>query len=224
MLYQTKNSHGGDIYAEELLLDYSANTNPFGTPRTVLDAAAASLDGLSAYPDPYCRGLVNALSAYEQVPRDRILCSGGASELIYAFCRALKPKTALVPVPSFSEYEKALGLCGCAPSHFLLKQENDFAVTEELLTVLLKEKPQVLFLCTPNNPTGVLLEPALLQKLLQLCLQTGTFVLLDECFLDMTAEGISAAAVADRFPNLVILKAFTKNFGMAGLRLVYCIS
>ena len=68
MLYDTKNPHGGDIYAGNVRLDFSANTNPFGTPESVLAAITRALPEVHRYPDPYCRALCAAIAAAEGVP------------------------------------------------------------------------------------------------------------------------------------------------------------
>ena len=108
MLYGMTNPHGGDIYGGDVRLDFSANTNPFGTPPGVLEAVSRALPDMHRYPDPYCRRLVEKIAAFEGVNQDDILCGNGAAELIYAYCGAVRPKTALEPAPTFSEY--ALGL------------------------------------------------------------------------------------------------------------------
>ena len=92
MLYDTKNPHGGDIYAGNVRLDFSANTNPFGTPESVLAAITRALPGVHRYPDPYCRALRAAIAAAEGVPEEYILCGSGAAELIYAFADAVRPQ------------------------------------------------------------------------------------------------------------------------------------
>ena len=93
MLYQTENRHGGDIYGG-IALDFSANVSPLGTPRSVTDAIERALPELYRYPDPYCRTLVQTISEYEGVPKNFVLCGNGASELIYAYCGAVRPKRA----------------------------------------------------------------------------------------------------------------------------------
>ncbi len=82
MLYQTKNQHGGDVYGGGITLDFSANTNPLGTPPGVLEAVCRALPRLHRYPDPYCRRLVQAIAGHEQVPASYILCGNGAADLI----------------------------------------------------------------------------------------------------------------------------------------------
>ena len=92
MLYQTNNPHGGDIYGEEILLDFSANTNLFGTPKGVLNAICGTLSDIHRYPDPYCRRLVQAIAEFEDVPKEYILCGNGAADLIYAYCETVTLK------------------------------------------------------------------------------------------------------------------------------------
>lgn len=224
MLYATKNPHGGDIYGGDVILDFSANTNPFGAPQGVRDAIGATLGALDRYPDPYCRALVGAISEFEGVPREYILCGNGAAELIYAYCDALKPKRALVLAPTFAEYALSVRRVGGEVVSYPLKQENAFLLDADLLTALEDNAPDVLFLCSPNNPTGQSIPMSLLREILRVCARLGTRIFLDECFLDLADVGESAVAFLRDAPALLILKAFTKSYGMAGVRLGYCMS
>lgn len=221
MLYQTQNLHGGDIYEGKIVLDYSANTNPFGTPEGVLEAIRQVLDQVHQYPDPYCRQLTGAIAEQEAVPESYILCGNGAAELIYAYCRAVSPKKALEPAPTFGEYGLALDTVGCQVERYPLSGENDFALDQAFVSYLEKQRPDVVFLCNPNNPTGQLIEPTLLKRILDTCKQYGIRLFLDECFLDLTDHGVSMKSCLQEFPGLFILKAFTKSYGMAGIRLGY---
>ena len=223
MLYHTTNPHGGDVYDGEIQLDFSANTNPYGTPRGVLDAMSAVLSRVHQYPDPYCRELVDAISEFEGVPKDWILCGSGAAELIYSYCEALRPETAMELAPTFSEYALALERVGCRVERYSLKKENHFSLTDEFLPVLARSRPDVLFLCNPNNPTGQVIGLPLLEKILNLCHRQGTALFVDECFLDLSDDGVSLKARLGDHPKLFLLKAFTKSYGMAGVRLGYCL-
>lgn len=223
MLYQTKNPHGGDIYGETITLDYSANTNPFGTPQGVLDAMQNILPEIHHYPDPYCRKLIQALSDFEKVTKEHILCGNGAAELIYAYCEAVRPKLAVELAPTFSEYALGLERIGCQVERYILNQEQNFALDEPFLEYLAERKPEVVFLCNPNNPTGRLISASLLEKILTFCSQNGMRLFLDECFLDLSEGGISMKGFLNTHPELFILKAFTKSYGMAGVRLGYCL-
>lgn len=223
MLYHTQNPHGGDIYDGEIQLDFSANTNPYGTPQGVLDAITAALPRVHQYPDPYCRELVKAISEFEFVPKDWILCGSGAAELIYSYCEALRPQHAMELAPTFSEYSMALARVGCQVERYPLKKEICFSLTEDFLPALERSRPDVLFLCNPNNPTGQVIGLPLLQKILDVCEEQGTCLFVDECFLDLSDDGVSLKSHLGEHPNLFILKAFTKSYGMAGVRLGYCL-
>lgn len=226
MLYRQENPHGGDLYSRPVALDFSANINPYGTPEAVRQAVLEALDQLQHYPDPYCRELVAAIAAFEELPESTILCGSGAAELIYSYVRALRPKKALLLAPTFAEYQAALEAQGCAVQQFFLKEEENFALTEALLPVLWQSGAELLIVCNPNNPTGQLIEPKLLEKICLGCQERGIHLLLDECFLDLCDGGMerSLKHLLARCPKLTLLRAFTKSYGMAGLRLGYCLS
>ena len=223
MLYQTENRHGGDTYGG-IALDFSANVSPLGTPKSVTDAIKRALPELYRYPDPYCRELVRAISEYEGVPQDVILCGNGASELIYAYCGAVRPRRAMELAPTFSEYALALQRTGCEVVRFALRQEEHFDLRESFLPVLAREKIDALFLCNPNNPTGRLIVGDLLEEILRICREKNIALFVDECFLSLSDGGVDLTLFLREFPQLFILKAFTKSFGMAGLRLGYGLS
>lgn len=222
MLYKTKNPHGGDIYEGNIELDFSANTNPFGTPEGVKSAVLSSLGALSAYPDPYCRGLVSAIAEHESVPKEYVLCGAGAAELIYSFAFAENPGKAVELAPTFAEY--CLPLKGAQIKRFRLKEENGFRPNAELVDFIGETEPDAVFLCNPNNPTGQMAHPALIEAAAEKCRAIGCRLFLDECFMDLADAPSSFVPRLAEFTNVLVLKAFTKGFGMAGLRLGYCLS
>ena len=98
--------HGGDIYTNEGLVDFSANINPLGPGEKVMEALKKSLENVTAYPDPKCRALREAAAKKEATVSEHIICGNGAADLIYTMVLAEKPKRALLCTPSFSEYER----------------------------------------------------------------------------------------------------------------------
>ncbi|NLB29163.1 MAG: aminotransferase class I/II-fold pyridoxal phosphate-dependent enzyme, partial [Clostridiales bacterium] len=150
---------------------------------------------------------------------DCILCGNGAADLIYRLCDVLAPERGLVCAPTFSEYERSLERFGCTVERHQLNEQNGFAMTPEIEGSI-SEATDVLFLCNPNNPTGRLISHSVLAGALNRARQTGAAVVVDECFLDFT-DGISCKGYLESMPNLVIIKAFTKLYAMAGLRLGY---
>ena len=221
MLYQTENRHGGDIYDGGIALDFSANVSPLGTPKSVIDALTRVLPELYHYPDPRCRALVQAIAKFERVPQERILCGAGASELIYTYCEAVRPKRAMVLAPTFSEYAIALQRTGCEIVRHTLAAEQNFDLQEDLLSRLSREGIDALFLCNPNNPTGRLIPGELLEKILLCCRERNIALFVDECFLSLSDGADDLTPFLPDVPQLFILKAFTKSYGMAGLRLGY---
>lgn len=222
--------HGGDIYtlAEEYpgpILDFSANINPLGLPEGAREAAERSLADCAHYPDPLCRELRAALGERFSLPEEEILCGGGAAELLFRLALALRPRRALIPQPAFAEYAAALEAAGCRWEPFFLREEEGFALTGAVLERL-EPGLDLLCLCSPNNPTGLAAEPDLLERILRRCRENGTAVLLDECFVPFLDEPERHTMVRrlGEFPDLVVLRAFTKIYAMAGLRLGFCLS
>ena len=128
-------THGGDWagYAAQyggMPLDFSANVSPLGLPAGVAAAITAALPMADRYPDPLCRALRTKLAAAEGVDTAQILCGNGAADLIYRLALALRPRRALLPAPTFAEYAAALETVDCDVQRFLLREENDFAVTD----------------------------------------------------------------------------------------------
>ena len=217
--------HGGDVYKNKVMLDFSANVNPFGTPEKVKSAIRLAAENVARYPDPYCSALRERLAALHGVGSGAILCGNGAAELIYSFVSALSPKAALLPVPSFAEYETALRAAGVPITFYPLLREEGFAVTPRILEAI-TERTGLLLLCSPNNPTGRSIDPALLRRILDRCRETGTWLFLDECFWDLT-DPDKAFLLENDLKNgdrVLLLHAFTKTYGMAGVRLGYVVS
>lgn len=223
-------THGGDWagYRAKFgrdALDFSANVSPLGLPAGVTQAIINALPTADRYPDPLCRELRQKLSASENVHESQVLCGNGAADLIFRLVLAKKPRRALLPAPTFAEYESALKTVSCEIQYFYLKEENDFKITEDLLSAL-DETIDMVFLCQPNNPTGQIVTPDFLEKFLQKCRACRITPVIDECFLDFLPEheSLTAKQFLPQFPELIILKAFTKLYAMAGVRLGYALS
>ena len=221
--------HGGDWagYRAEFgrdPLDFSANVSPLGLPEGVAKAITAALATADRYPDPFCRALREKLAAHEGVPAEQLLCGNGAADLIFRLVWAKRPRKALVTAPTFAEYAAALETVGCTVERCFLREADDFAVTEAFCGAI-DDSVDMVFLCQPNNPTGQLTPPALVARILEKCTACGALLLLDECFLDFLPDHASLTAKPLLGSgNLLILKAFTKLYGMAGVRLGYALS
>ena len=214
--------HGGDIYSNRNLIDYSANINFLGMPDSVREAAKKAVDFSEHYPDVQCRELRAATSERENIPAERIFCGNGAADVIFSLVLAKMPENALLPIPSFFEYQQALNSVRCRITTYGLEEKNGFALTEDILSRITPQT-DMLFLCNPNNPTGELVEPELMKKILQKCERTGTLLVVDECFNDFLEqpEKHTMMPFVERSEQLFVLKAFTKMYAVPGLRLGY---
>lgn len=217
--------HGGDIYRNKVLLDFSVNSNPLGVPKPVRLAAALAAADIEHYPDIRCEGLKKAISRFEGVPEEKIICGNGAAELFFAAALAGRPKKALVLSPSFSEYERALKAVGAKIQYAALPEEKDFEADESLLEKITPEHDMI-FLCNPNNPTGCVMKKCLLKAVLEKCRKYGILLVLDECFVDFLEEPekVTMREEAAGSAEFLLVKAFTKLFAMPGLRLGYAVS
>lgn len=221
----TKHVHGGNIYTYKNCLDFSANCNPLGTPETVKQAVRDSLDCIKNYPQVGYAPLRSAIAEYEGVSPENVICGNGAAELVFSLCHAIKPKKALIPIPTFAEYEQALVSCGCEVEHVLLREEDGFQLQDSFINWLHRDL-DVLFLCNPNNPTGVSINRDFLFRVLRVCRELDILLVVDECFLDFIEEPerFTLKAQLSRYHNLFLLKAFTKRYAMPGIRLGYGIT
>ncbi len=215
--------HGGNIYERtDVLLDFSANINPLGMPEGVKKAVTEALSKAVHYPDPLCRKLCQALSTEYQLPAEYFICGNGGADLIYRLVYALRPKKALLTIPTFAEYEEALKQTNT--ECIFHKSWEDYKVPYDILERM-NSSIDVMFLCNPNNPTGLLIPPNLLVRILAKAEKLGIYLMVDECFLDFTGqEQRSLVSYVEECPHLFLLKSFTKMYAMPGIRLGYGIS
>lgn len=215
-----KHKHGGDIYSGEIRVDFSANINPLGPPKSVQNAMCACASRIQNYPDTECRRLRRALAQKEGVSEEYLIFGNGAAELIFSLAQGIKPKKALLTTPSFAEYEEALTAAGCSCTYY--NRRNGFQVEADYLDEI-GEELDIAFLCNPNNPTGNLMERDFLKKVLDQCREKKVLLAVDECFLGFLEkpECYEMKGYLEEYPNLFVLRAFTKLYAMPGLRLGY---
>jgi len=205
--------------------DFSSNVNPLGVPEPVLDAIHAAVREINEYPDPRSESLKSALAEYEGVDASAIAVGNGASDMIFRLSFGLKPKTALLVAPCFSEYEKSLKAADCKIEKCLLDASDGFRLGGSFIERLKSLRPEIAFICNPNNPTGSLAEPMFIESCVQTAEETQTALIVDECYLDLVAGGEAHSAKAFlSSPHLVVLKALTKSFSLPGLRIGYILA
>lgn len=223
-------THGGDIYSKrdipenKKLIDFSANVNPLGMPQAVKRAIIDNIDAFSNYPDPLCRDLIDEISIHENVPKEYIACGNGAADIIYRITATIKPKIALLPAPTFSEYEQSLKIVNSSIRYHHLLENEGFILDERILDKLSPDV-DLMFLCNPNNPTGIPIKKEIVLKIAYHCKKNNTVLVVDECFIDFLEDTheYSIARELSNLKNVIVLKAFTKIYAMAGIRLGYCL-
>lgn len=217
--------HGGDIYRHPVDFDFSVNINPLGMPERSRRAGIKAMASVEKYPDYEGEALCQAIASFEGVKKEQVLLGNGGAELIYTLCYALRPKKGLLTLPSFGEYERALQAAGAECTFWQRKREEGFCLKEDFLKAV-EEDISVLFLCNPNNPTGSRMEKELLLEIARACERTKTCFCVDECFLPFLQEEsqLTLKRELEQFPHLIVLRAFTKIYGMPGLRLGYVLS
>ncbi len=220
-------AHGGDVYAQTRalgvalkdLLDFSANINPLGFPPGLGPALQAALPEVVHYPDRQGLKLREALAAYHRLDPPQILLGNGSTELIYLLARVLRPARALIVAPAFSEYEQAFRVAGIPVDFHITTEDHDFTLAEPLDP----RGASLVFLANPASPSGELVSPDLLLGLAKALRTVGVFLVLDEAFIDFVEEASFKRHLA-RFPQVIILRSFTKFFGIPGLRLGYLLA
>lgn len=213
--------HGGNIYEIEprkrsSILDFSANINPLGIPSKIRRLLNRQLKDLVHYPDPGARQLVAALAHYWRVEEENILVGNGSTELIYLILNAFRPAAITLPVPSFTEYERAARIVKSKISFVPIRAEDGFYLDYPLI-----KNSDMLFLCNPNNPTG-----NLLVKNRANIAATAKRIVIDEAFMDFVPDEKAHTFIplATGSKKFIVLRTLTKLFALAGLRIGYLVA
>ncbi|MBQ7159174.1 MAG: cobyric acid synthase [Treponema sp.] len=225
--------HGG-TYSDKC--DFSANINPLGlhpAAQGTISSLALRTKTLSRYPESNCAELRRLLAEFYAFPQEHIVCGAGASDILFSlvqsWCAHRDAADVVVVEPAFTEYERAAKLNGCSVRHFLLSENNSFAFAQSDMARLAEnlDGAGMLFLASPSNPAGVVLSGDELCQIATLCEEKNVLFVADACFSQFSSEaeqGIrTLLSRRTDFPHTVVLNAFTKFYGMAGLRLGYAL-
>ena len=206
-------THGGDVYRNPIEYDFSINVNPLGMPLASIQAAHEGIVLTGRYPDYRAEQLCRAIAKVKNIPADRIIPGNGAAELLYVLGQTI-PGKALTIAPTFIGYAEAVAAGG---------GELTYASDEQELLAKMDDSIRLVFLCNPNNPTGTLFTREQILRVLAKAEALQAYVCVDECFLPFLEEEASYSMLPylAKHPRLLVLRAFTKIYCMAGLRLGY---
>jgi threonine-phosphate decarboxylase len=220
--------HGGMIWdaAEKLktsvdsIIDFSTNNNPLGPPKKLILALIKNTKALTYYPDPEYKKLKAALAKYYNINEENIIVGNGATELIHLFAQTFISKNdkVIIPIPTFEEYQYATEKMKAKIIHIKLKPDMHIDI-ETIISKLNNIK--AIFICNPNNPTGILEKRKDILNLIKEANQTNTLILLDESFIDLvvTKRPYTLINSINQFNNLFIIKSLTKIYSIPGLRI-----
>ena len=236
--------HGGIKPAElralglrpEDCLDFSASVSPLGPPAGVAEAIAAV--DLTAYPDPHCLALSEAIAghhAVDGVTDGNVIVGNGSTEIIHLLTRAYIEQTpgagskaALLLTPTYGEYDGAVRISGGKVQTLVANRVSsgfawDMGAAAELVA---REKPALTFVCNPNNPTGVLLGRQELERLADAMAGVAGLLVVDEAYINLSERRGEAhiVALAAQHGSVVALRSMTKDYALTSLRLGYAVA
>jgi threonine-phosphate decarboxylase len=199
--------------------DFSASINPMGSP-PLLDIATKELSEIGNYPDNSYREFRDAAAAFVGVSENNIVPGNGSTEIIRLFAETLldEGKRALIPSPTFGEYEGQSKLFGAeiVKSDLGIRSSRDL---DDVFSSEILKDCDAAFFCNPNNPTGILTSRKDVAKIAGRCTHHEVALLVDEAFIELSDPGQSVADIAPTSEFLVVMRSLTKSFGIPGLRL-----
>lgn len=226
--------HGAEVYSAAIesgfktedILDFSSSVNPLGPSKKALEAITGAFGQIEAYPDSNSNALRQAIAAhFGGISPDNIIVGNGSTELMYLFAEVFlrRGEKALMAAPTFGEYERAVRKTG--ESVKFVRLSDSFQIEAEAFRREMAGCKMV-FLCNPNNPTSKLIPQETLVEILDAAAAQDILVFLDEDFLEFIENEKDRTMICklDYYPNLFVLRSFTKLYGLTGLRCGYGIA
>ena len=228
-------SHGGDVWGFsrkynvplEKVLDFSGPINFLGPPSKAVKAVKSYAKLIRFYPDPDPVELKTKIAKYvgHGVGSSNIILGNGSIELIYMITEVFPCNfKAVIPIPSFTEYEKATLRVGGKP--IFVKLPDNFALNVESVKEAVTDETRIVSICNPHSPSGTLYSKNNILDLLEFCQEKNVVVSVDENYIEFAEKGQdnTMAGYVKKYENLFVIRSVTKFYGMPGIRLGYGIA
>lgn len=206
----------------ENVIKLDANENPYPFPQEVKEKIYEEFNKLdmNRYPDPQSLSLREAIANYTDMDKEQIIVGNGGDEVLQMLMLAFTGQgdEVLIAPPTFAVYKIAATIAGAKTVEVPLKEDYSIDL-DGLLTKVSQEVTKVTILCTPNNPTGNLVSKDVVEAV---CQRARGLVLVDEAYYEFGQE--TAKELIEKYNNLIILRTFSKAFGLAGLRVGYLLA
>jgi histidinol-phosphate aminotransferase len=208
----------------EKIVKLASNENPFGCSQKALAAIQENQQSLAIYPDGYATFLREAVANHYQVRPEELIFGNGSDNLIQIISRALLDPNSntVMAVPTFSQYRHNAVIEGAKIIEVPLKNGNHDL---EGMLAAIDEDTNIVWLCSPNNPSGTYIPEQELISFLEKVPQE-TLVVLDEAYFEyvVAEDYYESISLTKRFDNLIVLRTFSKIYGLASLRIGYGIA
>lgn len=203
---------------EELRLDYADLKYP-PSPK-VVEALKKSLNSINEYPDENYLNIRKAIAKKTGFPLDWIITSNGLDEMIdiitRAFCR--ENESVVIPVPTFSQFSLAAKRQRVRSITIDCLENNKFVVSAKKIQDNIKKDTRIIWLCSPNNPTGTLIAK---KDICDIAKKNDCLIVIDEALADFS--GITNQELTKKFPNIIVMRSLSKSYSLAGMRIGYAI-
>jgi len=228
-------SHGGDIWGfsrknnipVDEVLEFSGPINFMGPPPKAVEAVKEHARLIKFYPDPNPVEFKKILAAYvgQGIEAENVLLGNGSIELIYMITELFSQNfDAVIPVPSFSEYEKAT--LRSDGKIIFVQLPTDFSLENAKIKEAVSKDTKIMCLCNPHSPSGKLYKKQEIMDLVEFCHKKGIIFSIDENYIEFAQNGEqhTVAGMVREYDNLFVIRSVTKFYGMAGLRLGYALA
>lgn len=199
--------------------DLSLNTNPFGVSSKVIDRLKKISAKTISHYYPENKELIKLIANYVKTKPENILMGDGCDGCLEMIAKTFisKNDNVIIPIPTFHRYEFHTKLMGGVPK--FMNMSNFDLPTKEIVTLLSKNSAKLIFLCNPNNPTGKEIKKEDEIKILE---NFNGIVVVDEALADTTV--VNGSELIKKYKNLIIVRSFSKSFGLASLRIGYIVA